>query len=132
MHILLDQNSSSFFIHFNLIISLLSHIYITSSLQDTHFNPILRQQTAQDKSILYIDEHVVTLLAEHTILLPGRCPHINFHVCVLHLKNIHTIVSPLQNLLGIPSLQQLAFSLYNGGYQSRSYYGSSKGSVKVS
>jgi len=64
------------------------------------------------------DEHIVTLLAEHTILLPGRRPHINFHVCVLHLKNIHTIVSSLQNLLGIPSLQQLAFSLYQGGFVS--------------
>jgi hypothetical protein len=53
--------------------------------------------------MLGIDEHVVTLLAEHTILLFGRRPHINFHVCVLHLKNIHTIVSSLQNLLGIPS-----------------------------
>jgi len=55
------------------------------------------------------DEHVVTLLAEHTILLPGRLPHINFHACVLHLKNIRTIVSSLQNLFGIHSLQQLAF-----------------------
>ena len=68
--------------------------------------------------VWYTDEHVVTLLAEHTILLPGRCPHINFHVCVLHLKNIHTVVSSLQNLLGIPSLQQLAFSLYHGGFVS--------------
>ena len=54
-------------------------------------------------------EHVVTLLAEHTILLPGRLPHINFHICVLHVKNIHTIVSSLQNILGVRSLQQLAF-----------------------
>jgi hypothetical protein len=55
--------------------------------------------------VWYTDERVVTLLAlaEHTILLPGRRPHINFHVYVLHLKNIHTIVSSLQNLLGIPS-----------------------------
>ena len=68
--------------------------------------------------VWYTDENVVTLLAEYTILLPGRCPHINFHVCVLHLKNIHTIVSSLQNLLGIPSLQQLAFSLYHGGFVS--------------
>ena len=59
--------------------------------------------------VWYTDEHVVTLLAEHTILLPGRRPHINFHVCVLHLKNIHTIVSSLQNILGVRSLQQLAF-----------------------
>ena len=59
--------------------------------------------------VWYTDEHVVTLLAEHTILLPGRRPHINFHVCVLHLKNIHTIVSSLQNTLGVRSLQQLAF-----------------------
>ena len=68
--------------------------------------------------VWYTDEHVVTLLAEHTILLPGRRPHINFHVCVLHLKNIHTVVSSLQNLLGMPSLQQLAFSLYHGGFVS--------------
>ncbi len=55
--------------------------------------------------VWYTDERVVTLLAlaEHTILLPGRHPRINFHVCVLHLKNIHTIVSSLQNLLRIPS-----------------------------
>jgi hypothetical protein len=55
--------------------------------------------------VWYTDERVVTLLAlaEHTILLPGRRPHINFDVCVLHLKNIHTIVSSLQNLVGIPS-----------------------------
>ena len=59
--------------------------------------------------VWFTDEHVVTLLAEHTILLPGRLPHINFHVCVLHLKNIHTIVSSLQNILGVRSLQQLAF-----------------------
>jgi len=68
--------------------------------------------------VWYTDEHVITLLAEHTILLPGRRPHINFNVCVLHLKNIHTIVSSLQNLLGIPSLQQLAFSLYHGEFVS--------------
>ena len=75
------------------------------------------------------DYRVVTLLVEHTIdnnlaclvywwtccnfacrayySLPGRRPHINFRVSVLHLKNIHIIVSSLQNLLGIPSLQQL-------------------------
>jgi hypothetical protein len=41
-----------------------------------------------------------------------------FHVCVSHLTNIHTIVSSLQHLLGIPSLQQLAFSLYQGGFVS--------------
>jgi len=84
-----------------------------------------------------IDEHVVTLLAKHTILLPSRCPHINFRVSVFHLKNIHTIVSSLQNLLGIPSLQQLAFSLYHGGFvswwvQVQEPLGQSKGSVKVS
>jgi hypothetical protein len=51
----------------------------------------------------YTDECVVILLAEHTtILLPGRRPPINFHVCVLHLKTIHTI-SSLQNLLGAQS-----------------------------
>ncbi len=69
--------------------------------------------------VWYTDEHVVTFLVEHTILLPVRRPHINFYVCVLHLKNIHTIVSSLQNLLGTPSLQQLAFSLYHGGFESR-------------
>jgi len=68
--------------------------------------------------VWYTDEHVVTLLAEHAILSPGRRPHINLHVCVLHLKNMHTIVSSLQNLLGIPSLQQLAFSLYHGRFVS--------------
>ena len=87
--------------------------------------------------VWYTDEHVVTLLAEHTILLPGRRPHINFCVSVLHLKNIHIIVSSLQNLLGIPSLQQLAFSLYRGGFvswrvQAQEPLGQSKGSVKVS
>ncbi len=99
------------------------------------------------------DYHVVTLLAEHTIdnnlaclvywwtcchvacrvytiLLHGRRPHMNFHVCVLHLiNNIHTIVSSLENLLGISSL--LKAGLHHGGYKSRSHYGSSKGSVKV-
>ena len=47
MHILSNQHSRSFFIHFNLIISLFSHIIITSSLWDSSFNSILRQQTAQ-------------------------------------------------------------------------------------
>ncbi len=60
----------------------------------THKNVV----TLLAEHTIYIDEHVVTLLAEHTILLPGRHPHINFHVRVLHLKNIHTIVSSLQNL----------------------------------
>jgi hypothetical protein len=80
--------------------------------------------------VWYTDEHVVTLLAEYTILLHGRRPHMNFHVCVLHLINIHTIVSSLENLLGISSL--LMAGLHHGGYKSRSHYGSSKGSVKVS
>ena len=95
-----------------------------------------------DNSMTWLtyDYRVVTLLAEHTIdnklaclvywwtccnfacrayySLPGRRPHINFRVSVLHLKNIHTIVSSLQNLLGIPSLQQLALSLYHGGFVS--------------
>jgi hypothetical protein len=95
-----------------------------------------------DNSMTWLtyDYRVVTLLAEHTIdnklaclvywwtccnfacrayySLPGRGPHINFRVSVLHLKNIHTIVSSLQNLLGTPSLQQLAFSLYHGGFVS--------------
>jgi hypothetical protein len=53
--------------------------------------------------VWYTDEHVVIFLAEHTtILLCGRHPPINFHVCVLHLKIIHT-KSSLQNLLGIQS-----------------------------
>ena len=47
MHILLDWHSRSLFIHFNLIISLLSWISLTSSLQDFTFICILRQQTAQ-------------------------------------------------------------------------------------
>jgi len=70
--------------------------------------------------LLTYDYRVVTLLAEHTMnmLSPcsqsilfscGRLPHIHFHVCVLHLKNIHTIVLSLQNILGVHSLQQLAF-----------------------
>jgi hypothetical protein len=84
--------------------------------------------------VWYTDEHVETLLAKHTILLPGRRPQINFCVSVLHLKNIHTIVSSLQNLLGIPSLQQLAFSLYHGGFvswrvQAQEPLGQSKGST---
>ena len=48
MHILSDRHSSSFVIHFNLIISLLSQISVTSSLQDFPFIHILCQQTAQD------------------------------------------------------------------------------------
>ena len=43
-----DWHSSSLFSHFNLIISLLSRTYPTSSLQDFTFVCILRQQTAQD------------------------------------------------------------------------------------
>ncbi len=51
----------------------------------------------------YTDERVVILLADHTtILLPGERQPIIVHVCVLHLKIIHTI-SSLQNLLGIQS-----------------------------
>ncbi len=48
MHILSDRHSRSRFIHFNLIISLLSRNSVTSSLQDFPFICILRQQTAQD------------------------------------------------------------------------------------
>ena len=48
MHILSSWHFRSFFIHFKLIISLLSHTFITSSLQDNSFNCILRQQTAHD------------------------------------------------------------------------------------
>ena len=47
MHILLDRHSRSLFIHFNLIISLLSRISVTSSLRDFPFIRILRQQTDQ-------------------------------------------------------------------------------------
>ncbi len=47
----LDWHSSSLFIHFNLIISLLSQTYLTSSLRDFTFVCILRQQTAQDTLI---------------------------------------------------------------------------------
>jgi hypothetical protein len=54
-------------------------------------------------------EHVVTLLAEHTILWPGGRPHMNFHICVLHLKNIHTIPA-LQNLLGCTPLSSAIMS----------------------
>ncbi len=48
MHVPSDRHSSSLFIHFNLIITLLSQIYLTSSLQYFTFVCILRQQTAQD------------------------------------------------------------------------------------
>jgi hypothetical protein len=48
MHILSDRHSRSLFIHFNLIISLLSRISVTSSLRDFLVIRILRQQTAQD------------------------------------------------------------------------------------
>ncbi len=64
---------------------------------DSH---ILKQNQSKD---WYTGEHVVTLLAEHIILLPGGRLHINFHLCVLHLQNIHTI-SALQNLVGIHSI----------------------------
>ena len=87
--------------------------------------------------VWYTDEHVVTLLAEHSILCLVDIHTKNFRVSVLHLKNIHTIISSLQNLLGIHSLQQLAFSLYHGGFvswrvQAQEPLGQSKGSVKVS
>ena len=48
MHILLDRHSRSLFIHFHLIISLLSQNSLISSLRDFPFNRILHQQTAQD------------------------------------------------------------------------------------
>ena len=51
MHVLSDRHSSSFFIHFNLIISLLSQNSVTSSLRDFSFIHILHQQTAQDTLI---------------------------------------------------------------------------------
>ena len=51
MHILLDRHSSSFFIHFNLMVSLLSRNSVTSSLRDFTFVCILRQQMAQDTLI---------------------------------------------------------------------------------
>jgi len=84
-------------------------------------------------TLLTYDYRVVTLLAEHTILLPGRLPHINIHVCVLHLNNIHTIVSSLQNILGVRSLQQLAFRVcIMANTRAGAIAASSKGSVKVS
>jgi hypothetical protein len=51
MLILSDRHSNSFFILFKPIITLLSRISITSSLQDFTFIYILRQQTAQDTLI---------------------------------------------------------------------------------
>jgi hypothetical protein len=48
MHILLDRHCNSCFIHFKLIILLLSQNSVTSSLQDFPFIRILCQQTAQD------------------------------------------------------------------------------------
>ncbi len=51
MHILSDRHSNSFFIHFKLIITLLSRISITSSLRDVTIICILCQQTAQDTLI---------------------------------------------------------------------------------
>ena len=66
--------------------------------------------------VWYTDEHVVTLLSEHTILLPGRHPNINFHVCVLHLKNSHHSIIIAKSFK--PSLQQLAFGLYHGRFVS--------------
>ena len=73
-----------------------------------------------DNSMTWLtyDYRVVTLLAEHTIDNNSACLVYCFHVCVSHRTNIHTIVSSLQHLLGIPSLQQLAFSLYQGGFVS--------------
>jgi hypothetical protein len=67
---------------------------------------------------LTYDYHVVTLLVEHTIDNNSACLVSCFYVCVLHLTNIHTIVSSLQHLLGMPFPQQLAFSLYQGGFVS--------------
>ena len=57
MHILSDRHSRSLFIHFNLIISLLSQNSVTSSLQDFPFNRILRQQTAQDRAMIANNLH---------------------------------------------------------------------------
>jgi hypothetical protein len=72
-------------------------------------------------TIAWHDWHAITLLSpcwRSILLTTTRHVWYCFHVCVLHLTNIHTIVSSLQNLLGIPSLQQLAFSLYQGGFAS--------------
>jgi len=68
-----------------------------------------------DNSMTWLtyDYHVVALLAEQTIDNNSACLVYCFHVCVSHLTNIHT-----QHLLGIPSLQQLTFSLYQGGFVS--------------
>ena len=62
MQILSDQDSRSFFIHFKLIISLLSHIFITSSLRDIHFNRILCQQTAQDSLNVKLVHKIMSLV----------------------------------------------------------------------
>jgi hypothetical protein len=67
------------------------------------------------------DWHTITMLSpcwRSILLTTTRHVWYCFHVCVSHLKNIHTIVSSLQHLLGIPSPQQLAFSLYQGGFVS--------------
>ena len=66
-------------------------------------------------TIAWHDWHTISVLSPcwRSILLTTTdnwaCLVYCFHVCVSHLTNIHTIVSSLQHLLGIPSLQQLAF-----------------------
>ncbi len=109
-----------------------------------------------DNSMAWLtyDYRVVTLLAEHTIdnklaclvywwtccnfacrayySLPGRRPHINFCVSVLHLKNIHTIVSSLQNLFGNTIFATTSFQFVSWWVQAQEPLGQSEGSVKVS
>ena len=63
-------------------------------------------------------EHVVTLLAEHTILLPGRLTHINFHVYVLHLIYSHHSIIIGKSVGHTFSASTIAFSLYHGGFVS--------------
>ena len=72
-------------------------------------------------TIAWHDWHAITVLSpcwRSILLTTTRHVWYCFHVCVSHRTNIHTIVSSLQHLLGIPSLQQLAFSLYQGGFVS--------------
>jgi len=68
--------------------------------------------------VWYTDEHVVTLLTEYTIILPGRHPHINFHVCVLHLIYSHHSIIIGKSVGHTFSASTIAFSLYHGGFVS--------------
>jgi len=68
--------------------------------------------------VWYTDEHVVTLLTEYTIFLPGRHPHIHFHVCVLHLIYSHHSIIIAKYFGRTFSASTIAFSLYHGGFVS--------------